>query len=164
MPIFRYLLGINAVILNLFVASCTNSDVNSRKWEADASKNVAEQLKHTDDYDERINNIFAYIRKAGFAIQTDNCHKIYILQPNLCNVCSEETVKSILDSARSLNTSLVFILGDENKELEKQIRTTNINAKVFVDTSNLLEQHNLFFLKNLFIVTCANKVNFWAFK
>ncbi len=155
MHISRFLPGISIILLSL-ICSCNDAENNS--------KGIAEQLRHPDDYSQRVNNIFAYVHKAGFEINFDNCNSIYILQPNLCNVCTEKTLKSILDSAKLQSNSVVFILADKNEAFEMQIRSSQKDTKVFADTTDLLEKFNLSFLKNLQIQTCGKRIVSWSFR
>jgi len=153
MHISRFFPGISLVFFS-FLSSCGGTD---------DAKVIEQQLKHPDDYSERIDHIFDYIQKSGFDIKFEKCTSIYILQPNLCNVCTKKTLKSLIDSTKSKTEPIAFILGGKNPEIESFIKKTVIRAGVYIDSSGLLENYNLSFLKNVKINTCKNKVVRWSF-
>src|SRR6266496_442045 len=151
MRISQFFPGISVILLS-FVFSCK---------EADNSKDIANQLRHPDDYSERINNIFDYVHKIGFDIKFEDCSNTYILQPNLCNVCTVKALKLILDSSKVEAIPVNFILADKNREMELLINKMNEKANIYIDSLNLLEKYNLSFMKNLKINTCNRKVIKW---
>ena len=156
MRTFRFFRGIKLIAL-IFLISCGHSN------RSENAKKIEEELKHPNDYAERINNIFPYVQKIGFGITFKNCNSIYILQPNLCNVCTRETLKTIMSNTKNETEPVIFILGDKNPEMKLFIKKMDASANIYVDSSNTLEKYNLFFLKNLKINTCDNKVIKWEF-
>ncbi|HEY2720843.1 MAG TPA: hypothetical protein VGI82_03910 [Chitinophagaceae bacterium] len=152
----RFLHGPKLIVLSLLI-SCSSNEPEKD------SKEIEEQLKHPDDYSERVNNIFDYVRKIGFDIKFEKCSSIYILQPNLCNVCTKNALKTLIDSTKDEEEPTTFILGDKNPEMELFIKKMDVNASVYIDSINLLENYNMAFLKNLKINTCKNKVVSWKF-
>lgn len=153
MHISRFFPGIS-ILLFSFLVSCRGTD---------DAKAIEQQLRHPDDYSERVNHIFDYVRKSGFDIKFEKCVCIYILQPNLCNVCTRNMLKAIIDSTKKETEPIAFILGDKNPEMELLIKKMDVGADIYVDSSGLLENYNLSFLKNLKINTCKNKVVRWSF-
>jgi hypothetical protein len=81
----------------------------------------------------------------------------------LCNVCTKETIRGILDSSKKELYPVTFILGGKSPDLESQIKTVNPEVIIYVDSLNRLEKFNLSFLKNLKINTCNRAIKEWRF-
>ncbi len=68
-----------------------------------------------------------------------------------------------MSNTKNETEPVIFILGDKNPEMKLFIKKMDASANIYVDSSNTLEKYNLFFLKNLKINTCDNKVIKWEF-
>lgn len=158
MNILLFIRGIS--FIGLFVLfSCKNSAVDeSQKTATDKLL----QLKN-DSYDERVANIFDFVRASNFVIPFENCNNILVLQTNLCNSCNVDRIEKILNTLKTTKDMSYFILAANSIEIEMRIKTSPIKAKVFVDSAKLLGQYNLSLLKNLNIRICDKKIIAWSF-
>ena len=154
-----YFLGISIICICLSL-SC-NNQTKTNDWHEKAKEKTL-QLQH-DDYNERINNIFAFAQASKIDISFNKCNTIIVLQTNLCNSCSPDKIKSMFDSVGVRMDSAYFILADNNPNIVEKIKKINSGAVIFIDSQQFLPRYNLSFLKNLIIHTCNNKVQNWSF-
>lgn len=154
MNILRFFHGTSVLFL-FSLASCNGGEKRQMP-------NISEQLKH-NDYGNRINNIFSYIKESKFQIPFNECNNIIILQTNLCNSCDREKLAVIFDSLAMASGPIYFILANEKSEIKKEVLRFKKTSGLFIDTLGLLQKNNLSFLKNIRINTCNEEIIKWSF-
>ena len=125
MNILRFVHGTSVVFL-FTLASC---DVGEKRQIPD----ISAQLKH-NDYGNRIDNIFNYIKESKFNIPFNECNNIIILQTNLCNSCDREKLSVIFDSLAMASDPVYFILASEKSEIKKEVLAFKKTFGLFIDT------------------------------
>jgi hypothetical protein len=149
--------SIKFIVLTFFLFSFSCNTTKKGK-----NDDIGSQLNHFG-YDDRVENIFKYIQKSKFNIPDSSCNNIIILQTNLCNSCNKETMDAVLDSLKKDDSSVYFILADNNAEIKNRVLKLGNKATILIDTMRLLPKYNLSFLKNVKINTCNNKIMQWSF-
>lgn len=150
----RFLAGISLQLALAVALGCNTGDKPAIDY--------AGQLKESD-YNDRVKNIFAYIQENGFAIPTDQCGNIIILQTNLCNSCDKEKLAVILDSLALVKEPVYFVLADDNSEIKAQIQKDRAGTPIYIDSEGRLQKHNLSFMRNLRIRVCGRQITDWMF-
>ncbi len=148
---FQYLIGISIV----FGVSCKPKPQNP-------GNEISNQLKNSN-YDDRIRNIFSFLKEANFPIPDNNCKRYIILQTNLCNACNESKIISAINKLKSDDTTSVFILASHNIDVKKTVIKNYLQPLIFIDSLSNLKKFNLNFLRNLSITTCGNQIVSWKY-
>lgn len=146
--------GISFLFILVLISACRSGNKHG--------VDIANQLKQSN-YDDRVKNIFSYIKDSRFDISNDQCSNIIILQTNLCNSCDKQKLDVILDSLSAVKEPVYFILASDDKEMRAQIEKDRPASTVLIDSVQLLPKYNLSFMRNLRISVCDHTITNWKF-